>query len=81
MQRLDETWKLIAGNVESQPHGYYLQLIDTLPIAHGAYAMIDSYVQKGTAAAAASCKRVIYGPSPADKKLHAWLGPEEQTVE
>jgi len=33
MQRLYETWKLIAGNVESQPHGYYLQLIDTLPIA------------------------------------------------
>ena len=33
MQRLYETWKLVAGNDPERPHGYYLQLIDTLPVA------------------------------------------------
>ena len=45
-----------------------------------AYARIDDLVKRGFVAAAAAGKRVVYGPSPADKMLHAWLGAEEVVV-
>ena len=43
----------------------------------GAHAMIDAYALRGYQAAAANFKRVVYGPSPADKKLRAWLRADE----
>ena len=46
----------------------------------GAYAMIDDMMQRAYRAAAAAGKRCVYGPSPADKKLGAWLGSEESVV-
>ena len=37
----------------------------------GAYALIDDMVKRAYLAAAAACKRCVYGLSPADKKLSA----------
>ena len=45
-----------------------------------AFQKIDDFVQKGYEAAAASAKRVIYGTSPAEKKLRAWLNKGEPVV-
>ena len=45
-----------------------------------AFAFIDDLVGRAWKAAAASAKRTIYGPSPADRHLHAFLGAEEDVV-
>ena len=45
-----------------------------------AHAAIDSFVLRGYKAAAANFKRIIYGASPADKHLRAWLPAEESVV-
>lgn len=45
-----------------------------------AYSAIDSFIHRGYKAAGANCKRIIYGASPADKHLHAWLPADEAVV-
>ena len=47
----------------------------------GAYKMIDGLVRRAMVAAAAHAKRVIYGVSPADRALRAWLEPDEPLLE
>ena len=47
---------------------------------HNAFAFIDVTVARAWKAAAASAKRTIYGPSPADRHLFAFLGAEEDVV-
>ena len=46
----------------------------------GAFAMIDDYALRGMQAAADNAKRVILGPSPADRKLGVWLRADEAVV-
>jgi hypothetical protein len=46
----------------------------------GAHAMIDDLVQRAYVAAAAAAKRIIYGPSPADRRLRAWVDADETVV-
>ena len=42
-----------------------------------AYQMIDDFALGAIKAAQEDAKRTLYGPSPADRKLHAWLKAEE----
>ena len=42
--------------------------------------MIDDLMNRGLLAAAANVKRVVCGPSPADRKLHAWIRADEPVV-
>ena len=46
----------------------------------GTHAMIDDLVRRANVAAAAYFKRVVFGPSPSDKKLRAWLAADEEVV-
>lgn len=45
----------------------------------GAHTMIDDLMQRAKQAAAMNAKRLIYGASPADRRLRAWL-PADETV-
>ena len=46
----------------------------------GAYTMIDDLAHKAYKAAAAMAKRTIYGATPADRHLRAWISAEEPVV-
>ena len=46
----------------------------------GAHAMLDDYAKRGHEAAADNAKRIILGPTPADRKLGAWLRADEPVV-
>ena len=46
----------------------------------GAFAMIDDYAARAMKAAADNAKRIILGPSPADRKLGPWLRADEAVV-
>lgn len=43
----------------------------------GAHALIDTYKSRGFVAASLDAKRVIYGPSPADQRLGAFIKSSE----
>ena len=43
----------------------------------GAFAMIDDFMKRGLEAAAANGKRIVYGASPADRKLGVWVRADE----
>ena len=45
-----------------------------------AHDKIKELAQRGMEAAGAYGKRTVYGPSPADRHLHAWLSAEESVV-
>ena len=46
----------------------------------GAHALIDDLVKRGYLSAAANAKRIIYGPSPADRCLRAWVQADDTVV-
>ena len=47
---------------------------------HAAYTALDGFVLQGYRAAGNNHRRIVYGASPADKYLHAWLPPDEAVV-
>ena len=45
-----------------------------------AFIMIDRFMQEGTEAAAQNFGRVVYGPTPADRKLRAWVPADAKVL-
>lgn len=45
-----------------------------------AFTLVDDLVDRAHRGAAANFKKIVYGPSPADKQLTYWIGPEEEVT-
>ena len=75
----DEGWtfRAFVGQV-ARLHQYAIALAQDE--RKNAFAKIDSFVARAFEAAAQDAERAIYGPSPADTELSAWISADEAVV-